>query len=81
MEVNFFKNENKNKNKKIKAQTKKLVQIENSLFHEAQVKPNNSNIPRFYIQMCFKCNVFKTNYNFTDCFKNVTQGFIVFLEI
>jgi hypothetical protein len=42
MEVNLFKNENENKNKKIKALTKKLVQIENILFHVAQVKPNNS---------------------------------------
>jgi hypothetical protein len=31
--------------------------------------------------MCFKCNVFKTNLNFTDCLKNVTQGFSVFLKI
>jgi hypothetical protein len=38
MEVNLFKNENK----KIKALTKKLVQIENIFFHVAQVKPNNS---------------------------------------
>ncbi len=76
MEVNLFKNENK----KIKALTKKLVQIENIFFHVAQVKPNNSKNTQV-LQMCFKCNVFKTNLNLTDCFKNVTQGFIVFLEI